>query len=240
MTLNDIDPAELAKMKGDSGQQDPCEPLPECWQDMPEEWLTRHNRFGARSRQGGVRVLFIGDSITEGWSSPDNADPWNRHFADLPSANYGIGGDRTQQLLWRIDHGTLDGINPEVVVLLIGVNNLWAMHHTPDAVTEGIKAVVARIKRKVPQAKILLQGILPTGELPNNPLRTIIIEINQNLMKLDNGEDLRFYDFGPMFLEPDGKILPSTMPDFCHLTSESYVKWADALAGPINELMAKP
>jgi lysophospholipase L1-like esterase len=224
------------KAMGDWGLQDPLIPLPGYFPEAPDEWMERHQRFCDIAAEGGGRVLFIGDSITEGWAS-EGAAAWENHFAPLSTANFGIGGDRTQQILWRLQNGTLDGIQPEVVVLLIGVNNLWTMVHSADEVAAGILAVVNEIRQRLPDASILWQGILPTGEAADHPLRAIILEINSKLANHVMGEQVRFVDFGALFLAPDGSISSNTMPDFCHLSSTAYLKWAEALAAPLRELL---
>jgi lysophospholipase L1-like esterase len=229
MKFTDLPSDVQEKAAGDWGQQDPLHPLPGFFPEEPEEWMSRHNRFSALAKAGGVHVLFIGDSITEGWSG-EGADAWAKHFALLASANFGIGGDRTQQILWRLRNGTLDGIKPEVVVLLIGVNNLWSMSHSAEEVAAGVFAVVAEIQQRLPNAKILLQGILPTGEAADHPLRAIIRDINSALEAKEFLGNVRYVDFGSLFLEPDGTILASTMPDFCHLSAAAYAKWGEALA----------
>jgi lysophospholipase L1-like esterase len=226
-------PADIQeKASGDWGLQGPLDPLPGFFPEDAEEWMSRHNRFSALAAAGGVRVLFIGDSITEGWAG-EGAETWAKHFAPLASANFGIGGDRTQQILWRLQNGTLDGIEPEIVVLLIGVNNLWTMSHSAEEVAAGIFAVVAEIQQRLPNAKILLQGILPTGEGADHPLRAIIREINSALAAKNFPGQVRYVDFGSLFLEQDGTILASTMPDFCHLSAAAYAKWGEALAAEL-------
>jgi lysophospholipase L1-like esterase len=229
MKFTDLPSDVQEKAAGDWGQQDPLHPLPGFFPEEPEEWMSRHNRFSALAKAGGVHVLFIGDSITEGWSG-EGADAWAKHFAPLGAANFGIGGDRTQQILWRLQNGTLDGIEPEVVVLLIGVNNLWSMSHSAEEVAAGVFAVVAEIQQRLPNAKILLQGILPTGEAADHPLRAIIRDINSALEAKEFLGNARYVDFGSLFLEPDGTILATTMPDFCHLSGAAYAKWGEALA----------
>jgi lysophospholipase L1-like esterase len=232
MKFTDLPSDIQEKAAGDWGQQDPLHPLPGFFPEDPEAWMWRHNRFSAAARDGGVRVLFIGDSITEGWGG-EGADAWAKHFAPLGAANFGIGGDRTQQILWRLENGTLDGIEPEIVVLLIGVNNLWSMSHSASEVAEGVFDVVAEIQYRLPNVKILLQGILPTGEAADHPLRAIIRDINAALEAKDSGDKVRYVDFGSLFLEPDGTISAATMPDFCHLSGAAYAKWGEALAAEL-------
>jgi lysophospholipase L1-like esterase len=235
--VEDIDPTIWAKATGEWSLQEPLVPLPGYFDDDGSAWLNRHVGYCERAQRGNVRVLFIGDSITEGWSAPEQKPVWDEFFAPLDAANFGIGGDRTQQILWRIEDGTLEGIEPEVVVLLIGVNNLWAMQHTADEVAAGIEAVVALLQAKLPRAKVLLQGILPTGEEADNPLRAIIKDINRRISRLDDGNRVRFYDFGNLFLEPDGRIGAEKMPDFCHLSPTGYRMWAEALSEPVKAML---
>jgi lysophospholipase L1-like esterase len=234
--LEDLEPSVLAKAAADWGEQCPTSPLPGYFHDLPEEWLAMHGRFCDRASQGSVRVLFIGDSITQGWGS-EGLEAWNEHFEALPSANFGIGGDRTQQILWRIQKGTLEGIDPEVVVLLIGVNNLWSMSHSAAEVAQGIKEVVSLLQEKLPRTKILLQGILPTGEEASNPLRPLIQDINTIVSQLHDGDKVYFHDFGSLFLMEDGRISADVMPDFCHLSPAAYQMWAKALKGPLSALL---
>jgi lysophospholipase L1-like esterase len=238
LQFSDLDPEILALAMGDWGAQDPLSPLPGYFPEVPEEWLSRHNRFLDRAAQGEIDVLFLGDSITEGWSAPPQADLWATYFAPLRADNFGIGGDRTQQVLWRIDQGTLDGIAPKVVVLLIGVNNLWSQSHSAEQVAAGIRAVIDRIQAKLPETQILLQGILPTGQSPDNPLRSQIREINGIIATFAHTERIQFIDFGATFLEPDGTISPRTMPDFCHLSTEAYAEWTRIIEPPLRAMLS--
>lgn len=232
-------PADVRALASqDWAAQSPVVPLPGWFEGDDEAWLSRHNAYCAQARAGaGTRVLFIGDSITEGWGHPEQAEVWAKHFAPLPALNFGIGGDRTQQLLWRIDHGTLEGLDPELVVLLIGVNNLWAMRHSADEVAEGVKLVVDRLLTRLPRAKVLHQGILPTAEEPDNPLRVLAYAVNDRLAQFDFGTRVRYVDLRELFLEPDGRISPEVMPDFCHLSTPAYARWAQALDGPISQML---
>ena len=235
--VQDLDETTLAIAAGDWGQQDPVTPVPGYFPEDPQAWLDRHNAFVERAQSGNIRVLFLGDSITEAWSHPEQHELWAKHFMSLPADNFGIGGDRTQQILWRIDHGTLDGIDPEAVVLMIGVNNLWSQSHSSEEVSGGIRAVIDRIFDKLPSTSILLQAILPTGELPQSPHRAQIIEINELISKFDDGARVRFINFGDQFLESDGRISAETMPDFCHLSTDSYAKWVQSIDGLLREML---
>lgn len=234
----ELDPEIAAIASGDWGLQDPLRPIPGYFAEDPEEWMRRHNRFNAISEAGGVNLLFIGDSITEAWGAPEQRELWEINYAPYGAANFGIGGDRTQQILWRIENGNLDGISPKVVVLKIGVNNIWHEDSVPGKVAEGVIKVVTEIRRHLPATKILLQAVLPTGQFPDNAYRAKVKEINAIISHLDNGDTIRFINFGEIFVEPDGSISAETMPDFCHLSTRAYAQWADAIRPLLTEMMS--
>jgi lysophospholipase L1-like esterase len=182
-----------------------------------------HRRFLEQARKGNVDLLFLGDSITQGWN--DN-DVWRRYYQPRRAANFGIGGDRTQHVLWRIQNGELDGISPKVVVLMIGTNN--ASSSTPDEIAAGIKAIVGELHRRLPQAKILLLGVFPRGERPT-PIRERLKSVNEKIAVLDDGSQVRFLDISKTFLNPDGTISKAIMPDYLHLSRRGYRLWAEAM-----------
>jgi lysophospholipase L1-like esterase len=210
-------------------------------------WMKRHEEFVAIARQGKVDVLFLGDSITDYWRSRGKP-VWDRNFASLRAANFGISGDRTQQVLWRITHGELDGIQPQVVVLLIGTNNTdpglgtnsLTPKNTVPEIIEGITAIVRTVQAKVPGVKILLLGVFPRGQ-KDAPVRREIAAINAGATKLADGRKVRFLDVGPKFLTPDGDLPAALMPDLLHPNEAGYEIWAAALKGPLAELLeARP
>ena len=216
----------------------PTEPMHGYWPDYPNAWLETHHRFVAEAQKGEAQVVFLGDSITQGWGANGKSE-WDKRFAPLGAVNFGIGGDRTQQILWRVEHGTLDGLSPKIVVLKIGVNNLWGdlQEYGEEKVADGIEACVRAIRRKVPGAKVLLLGILPTKQQPDNPLRLGAQAINARSAKLADDDHVFFRDLGEAFLEPDGTISPDVMPDYLHLSPEGYRRFADALEPVLRELL---
>ena len=170
-----------------------------------------------KESQGQAEVIFVGDSITEGWEGNGKA-VWAKYYAPRHALNLGIGSDHTQHVLWRLDHGNLDGLKPKVAVVLIGVNNIPADTNTPRQVLEGVTAVVKKIREKLPQTKVLLLGIFPFRE-DFCAQRAKALQVNQALHKLDDGQWIRFLDFGYLFLQPDGRIskdidarLPASLP----------------------------
>ena len=129
----------------------------------------RHKGFVAIAKKGNIDVVFFGDSITDGWRGRGQ-DVWKERYGTLHAANFGIGGDRTQHVLWRLQNGELDGYTPKVAVVMIGTNNLGS--NTDDEIADGIKAVVAEIKKQQPKTKILLLGIFPRGSSPRTRIAT--------------------------------------------------------------------
>ena len=190
-------------------------------------WMKRHDGFVAQAKQGGVDLLFLGDSITDGWRGRGKA-VWEKYWAPLKAANFGIGGDRTQHVLWRLDHGNLDGLKPKVAVVLIGVNNIPDDNNSPRQVLEGVTAVVNKLREKLPETKVLLLGIFPFRE-DFCDQRAKALQVNQALHKLDDGQWIRFLDIGYRFIQPDGRISKDMMRDFLHLSPTGYRLWAEAI-----------
>ena len=157
----------------------------------------------------------------------------------LKAANFGIGGDRTQHVLWRLQNGELDGIQPKVVMLMIGTNNSNGKDNTAEEIADGIKAIVKEIHKRSPKTKVLLLGIFPRGARPN-PQREKLNQVNAIIAKLDdNGKTVKYLDIGEKFLEKDGTLSRDIMPDFLHLSPKGYRTWADAVKGPIKELLGE-
>lgn len=205
------------------------------------KWIARHEGFAKQAKQGGIDVLFLGDSITDFWRNR-GSNVWNQYYAPLHAANFGISADRTQHVLWRIAHGELDGIDPKVIVLMIGTNNTGkekdnkTIRNTPQEVIEGVTAVVHEIRAKLPESKILLLAIFPRGE-PGNPQRDQIKEINQSLAHLGDGKMITFLDIGTKFLQPDGTLTRDIMPDLLHPSEKGYKIWAEAMQPTLARLM---
>jgi lysophospholipase L1-like esterase len=129
-------------------------------------WISRHEGFVALAKNGGVDLLFLGDSITDGWRTK-GSNVWDRVYAPRRAANFGIGGDRTQHLLWRIDHGELDNLSPKVIVLMIGTNN--SNSDSADEVAEGVEKIIAEIRARCPDSRILLLAIFPRNKMTDQP-----------------------------------------------------------------------
>lgn len=212
--------------------------------DWQERWMQRHAGFVREAGRGGVEVLFLGDSITDYWRSHGRA-VWDREFAPLGAANFGISGDRTQNVLWRITHGELEGIKPKVVVLMIGTNNTGpgfggeqslTPQNTSAEIVAGIHAIVKTLAKSLPEARILVLGIFPRGD-KEDPLRKQLAEINQSLGKYVGGRNVRFLDITSRFLAPDGTLSKEIMPDLLHPNERGYEIWADAIRDPLRAML---
>lgn len=205
-------------------------------------WVKRHESFVAIAQQGGVEVLFLGDSITDFWRNRGKKI-WDENYAPLHAANFGISADRTQHVLWRLQNGELDGITPKVVVLLIGTNNTGvetngAPRNTTAEAIQGVTQVVQTLQAKLPHSKILLQGVFPRSDAKGPPPESgVIPQINAALAKLADGQRVRFIDFGAKFLGPDGKVAKDLFPDLLHPNEKGYQIWADAIRAPLTEML---
>jgi len=159
-------------------------------------------------------------------------------FGAYKPANFGIGGDRTQHVLWRIENGELETIKPKAVVLMIGTNNVGA--DSAEDIAKGVTTIVKTIRAKQPQAKILLLAIFPRGDKPDGKLGAAnnkLKQVNAIIAKLDDGQHVHFLDIGDKFPQPEGALTQEVMPDFLHLSPVGYQIWADAITPKLGELM---
>jgi beta-glucosidase len=203
---------------------------------LDHHFKTKHEEFLARRTAGPIGVLFLGDSITEGWSGGGKA-VWAKYYAPLDAANFGIGGDKTQHVLWRIDNGELDGISPKLVILLIGTNNIG---YPAEEILQADEKIIQEIHDKLPQSKLLILAIFPRADKrAGSPvlMQAKIKEVNKGLATLDDGSKTRFLDVGNVFLDADGNIPHDLMKDSLHPTDKGYQIWADAMNPLLNEML---
>ena len=201
---------------------------------MPQAaFIKMHESFLKRAKAGEIGVLFLGDSITQGWSG-NGKEVWAKTYSNYDPANFGIGGDQTQHVLWRMDNGELDGISPKVVVLMIGTNNIG--YRAEDIVRADTK-IVRELHQKLPDTKVLLLGIFPRAHLSTDVARAKIKIVNGELAKLDDGKSTRYLDIGDKFLDQDGMLNKDIMPDFLHPNAKGYQIWADAMQSLLDEMM---
>lgn len=205
-------------------------------------FVKRHEGFVAEAKKGGHELVFIGDSITDGWRG-GGKKVWEAAFAPLKPLNLGIGGDRTQHVLWRMQNGELEGYEAKLAVIMIGTNN------GPDSkedVAAGITAIVKEVQKHQPKAKILLLGIFPraprdeksTSASLDNPANKKNMAVNEIVAKLDDGgKTIKYMDIGDKFLDADKKLPKDVMPDYLHPNAKGYQIWADAILPTVKEMM---
>lgn len=219
-------------------------PAPKCEQDF-YDWPARHEAVKAAVKQQPVDLVFIGDSITHmfGGQPASNitrgASVWERYYGQRHAVNLGFGWDRTQQALWRLQNGEFEGIHPKVAVVLIGTNNLTphnARGNTNEEIVAGVKAVCATVRKKSPRTKILLLGILPRGQKPDELMRVRIVRINHALAKFQGRDNITFLDLGDQLLGPDGVMLPDVTVDFLHPNEKGYGLLAAAMEPTLAKL----
>jgi lysophospholipase L1-like esterase len=199
---------------------------------------TAHTQLLDKARKGGIDIYFEGDSITRRWAGTDYPDflaNWNENFSGWNAANFGWGGDSTQNILWRLYDGELDGVHPKVIVLLAGTNNVGNTMPPggDDAkvanITRGIKAILDVMQTKAPKATIILMGIFPRND--NMEVMSTINKVNDNLAKLADGKKVRFLNINDKLADSDGRLLDGMAhpKDKLHLEIKGYQVWADAL-----------
>lgn len=192
------------------------------------DWFQRVETNIEKGKQAAAtcELVFDGDSITDSWQTMGK-DVWAQHYAKYNAFDFGIAGDQTQHLLWRLSQGQAQGMHPKLIVLLIGTNNI--VNYTPGQISEAVNAILQAYQKICPDAVILLQGIFPRGEKPEDPLRSKIKQANEIISKLGDGKKVIYLDFGDKFLQPDGTISREIMPDFLHPGIKGFQIWADAI-----------
>ncbi len=217
-------------------------PKPTPFPRTPESALTpaikdpnRHTEFLYRITQGPADLLLLGDSITDAW--PHRGEWSWLKLAHWNPANFGVSGDRTEHLLWRITNGELDGIHPKVTVIMIGTNNIGHFRdEKPEWTAAGVKKIVETVHEKLPATKVLLLGVFPRDGKGSSS-REAVAKINQSIAALDDAKQTRFLDIGAQFLDAQGEIPPDVMPDGLHPSPKGYDIWFSAMQPLLDEMM---
>lgn len=205
------------------------------------DWATRHRAIVARNLQVKPDILLLGDSITHFWGGePSDARArgpvsYQKYFGGYKVTNIGYGWDRTENVLWRLRHGELDGIRPRVVMVMIGTNNMSI--NTIEEIASGVGAICEELHLRLPQSKILLIGIFPRGAKADAS-RDKIAAVNVELAKLHGTRNITYMDIGRVFLEADGSIAAEIMNDYLHPTEAGYERWGEAIAPTLKRLLA--
>jgi lysophospholipase L1-like esterase len=205
-----------------------------------------HAQLLEKARRGGIDVYFVGDSIARRWGATDYPEllaNWRDNFFGWNAADFGWGADRTQNILWRLENGELDNVNPKVIVILAGTNNVGAQPGGPekvDDITRGLIAIVNVCRQKAPAATIVLTAIFPRND--NMAVMPEINRINANLAKLADGRKVRYLDVNDRLADKDGRLFDGMMNDRdkLHPTLKGYQVWAEGLKPILRELLGPP
>jgi lysophospholipase L1-like esterase len=208
--------------------------------NLRQVFRAKHENNLEVARAGDIELLLMGDSITDFWRNEEGSfagkPVLDEYFGHWKIANFGIAGDTTQGVLYRLQNGEGEGFSPRAVMLMIGTNNTAA--NNAAEISEGVGAVVLQLRQSFPDARILLLGIFPRGAA-DDPVRATIASINQSISRLDDGENVHYLDIGNVFLDEQGNIPAEVMSDGLHPGPEGYRRWAEAVAEPLTALMAQ-
>jgi lysophospholipase L1-like esterase len=198
-------------------------------------WTLRNDAVNERVKQGNVDLLMIGDSITHGWEG-GGKKLWDKYYEPRNAVNMGFGGDRTQHVLWRLEHGHLEGISPKLAVLMIGTNNSNGEDNTAEEIADGIIAICKKLRAECPKMKILILAIFPRGPEPSEQ-REKNAKASLLASKIADGKMIYYMDINDKFLTKDGFLSKKIMPDYLHPNEEGYKIWAEAIEPKVAELM---
>ena len=202
-------------------------------------WMPRHEaKLAQRKAMESVDLLMIGDSITHAWEDK-GLETWNKYYADRNALNLGFSGDRTEHVIWRFQNGAIDDISPKLSVIMIGTKNTGHRKENPRHKALGIKRIIDEVKMRLPSTKILLLDIFPRGADKENEFRKINSEVNELIKNYaDDDSEVFFLSIGDKFLQEDGTLSKSIMPDLLHPNSEGYQIWAEAMEPTIQKLLS--
>ena len=199
-------------------------------------WKKRWNEKTKQTQQQEAQILFVGDSITQGWEGGGKG-VWEKFYAERGAINLGFSGDRTEHALWRLRKGRFGRkLKPKVSVVMIGTNNTGHLSQKAEETAAGVQAVVQELRTRFPGGKVLLLGVFPRGQSPDDAKRKLNVAINERISKLADAEHIHFLDVSEKFVEADGTISKAVMPDYLHLSEDGYRRWAQAMEAKLCEL----
>jgi len=202
-------------------------------------WLPRHlQKLEEIKTKKNAQVIFIGDSITQGWEK-DGFNVWNHNYAKYNAVALGFGGDRTENILWRIQHGEVEGLNPKLAVLMLGTNNTGQRQEGPESTAAGIKRNLEELQKRLPNTKILLLAVFPRDEKPDGEFRQLNNRVNAIISGFADNKKIFFLDINHAFLDADGTLPKTIMPDLLHPNEQGYEIWAKAMEPTLKSLLKK-
>ena len=227
-----IIPSLCAKSKKANPADEPKDRLQEEW------WKERHEQKLELAKTAKVDLLFIGDSITQGW---EKRVPklWEETYEQENAFNIGFSGDRTEHVLWRLDNGAMDNMQPKVAVIMIGTNNTGHVMQKAEETAAGIKAILERVHKISPNTEILLLAVFPRGRESDDPKRLRNIEINEIIKDYAANEKVTYLDFSAKFIDKDGTLPKSIMPDALHINKNGYKIWIEEMKPTLRKLLKK-
>lgn len=200
-------------------------------------WMPRHEAKVREARQtANAELLFVGDSITHAWES-EGRQVWQRHYQPYHALNLGFSGDRTEHVLWRLQHGETDGLHPKVTVLMIGTNNTGHRQESARGTVAAIDRIIAELRQRMPATKILLLAIFPRADKPGTPVAAINGEINAMLPGLADGRHVFFLNINQALLDGGDTVSTQIMPDLLHPNAQGYERWAAAMEPMLQALL---
>jgi beta-glucosidase len=216
-------------------------PLTQVW--ALEWWMPRHEQKLREARElkqaaRAPQLVFVGDSITQGWENAGKA-VWQRHYAKYNALDLGFGGDHTENVLWRLQHGEVDGLAPKVAVLMIGTNNTGDRQEDPVTTAAGIKRLVEELRTRLPNTKVLLLAVFPRDEKPSSTLRQLNNRVNALIAGHADGRSVFFLDINHALMNPDGTLSKDVLPDLLHLSEKGYGLWAQAMNPTLQKLLSQ-
>ena len=227
-----IIPSLCAKSKKANPADEPKDRLQEEW------WKERHEQKLELAKTAKADLLFIGDSITQGW---EKRVPklWEETYEQENAFNIGFSGDRTEHVLWRLDNGAMDNMQPKVAVIMIGTNNTGHVMQKAEETAAGIKAILERVHKISPHTEILLLAVFPRGRESDDPKRLRNIEINEIIKDYAANEKVTYLDFSAKFIDKDGTLPKSIMPDALHINKNGYKIWIEEMKPTLRKLLKK-
>lgn len=202
-------------------------------------WMPRHEqKLEELKKREKIDLIMIGDSITHGWEGKGR-QVWDKHYAKRNAFNLGFSGDRTEHVLWRLQHGEVDNASPKLAVIMIGTNNAGHRQDNPKDTAAGIKAIIEQLQKRLPKTRLLVLAIFPRGKDTNDPLRKLNEATNKIVAEYADNKGVCFLDIGAKFLADDGTLPKKIMPDLLHPNEEGYEIWAEAMEPTIKKLMGE-
>ncbi len=228
---------ELAFKSVEGKEHSAVAPVPQTVDWAAKWWGPRHDAVNEQLKKGNVDLLFIGDSITHGWENVGK-QIWDKYYAPRNTVNMGFSGDRTQHVLWRLDHSNFEGISPKLAILMIGTNNSNGNDNTAEEIADGIITICQRLRTSLPDTRILLLAIFPRNPEPSAQ-RQKNARASLLASRVADGKMIQYLDINSKFLTKAGLLTKNIMPDYLHPNKTGYKIWAEAIEPKVVQMMGE-